>query len=182
MCPIPKPHLHPWKECVCQVFKALPQHGAVWRADDETAVFRSTAVGGDDAGAAPTLVVAQKTRSPPPPSKRTRLEVLVKESVGGADEVVLVAGVSRLATHTTVSPGMSLYQMPRYNLVGVELEGAKKPKAKAPPSETMVEPGESGFPGTSRSSDALNGRMIRRINTAVPVPAKHGRACQSTSR
>jgi hypothetical protein len=62
--------------------------------------------------------------------------------------------------------------MPRYNLSGVELEGLKKPKAKTPPSETMVAPGKSGLPGTSRSSDTIIGRMIRRLSTAVQRAGK----------
>jgi hypothetical protein len=93
------------------------------------------------------------------------LELLLRESIG-VDEVILVDGVSRFATHTTVSSGISLYHMPRYNLAGVEFERLKKPKAKAPPSETMVLPGNSGLPGTSRSSETLNGRN-RMIRAAV---------------
>ena len=42
-------------------------------------------------------------------------------------------------------------------MAGVEVEGAKKPKAKLPPSDTMVAPGESGLPGTSRSTAAHGG-------------------------
>lgn len=70
----------------------------------------------------------------------------------GAEEEM--AGVARLATHTTVSRGILLYHMPRYSFSGVELDGEKKPKAKSPPSDTMVVPGKSGLPGTSRSSEA----------------------------
>jgi hypothetical protein len=58
--------------------------------------------------------------------------------------MLFVTGVSLLATHTTVSPGMSLYQMPRYSLPGVELVGEKKPRAKLPPADTMVAPGPRG--------------------------------------
>lgn len=47
-----------------------------------------------------------------------------------------------------------MYHMPRYSFSGVELDGEKKPKAKSPPSDTMVVPGKSGLPGTSRSSEA----------------------------
>ena len=43
----------------------------------------------------------------------------------------------------------------------LELEGAKKPKAKPSSSETMVLPGETGSPETSWSSDADNGRIRR---------------------
>jgi hypothetical protein len=93
------------------------------------------------------------------------LDVLVRESAG-ADEEPLVTGFSLLATHTTVRSETPLYHMPRYILAGVELEGEKKPKAKLPPSETMMAPGRSGLPGTSRSSDAHSGRETR-IRTAV---------------
>jgi hypothetical protein len=68
--------------------------------------------------------------------------------------------------------------MPRYKLPNVELDGLKKPKAKAPPSETMVVPGESCLPGTSWSSDALNGSKFRRVSTAV----EQARAFQSIDR
>jgi hypothetical protein len=90
------------------------------------------------------------------------LELFVRESIG-AEEVVLIAGVSRLATHTTVSSGMLLYHMPRYSFAGVEFEGLKKPKTNDPPSEMMVLPGDSGLPETSRSSEVPKGRnrMIR---------------------
>jgi hypothetical protein len=127
-------------------------------------VFSSTAAVGVELVAAGTPVVVQRT-GPPSPSDRTRLELLVRESTG---VVMFVIGVSRLATHTTVSSGMLLYHMPRYSLAGVpeELEGLKKPNAKEPSSETMVAPGESGLPGTSRSCDAHNGRN-RRIIAAV---------------
>jgi hypothetical protein len=102
--------------------------------------------------------------TPPSASDKTRLEELVSDSVG-ADELLFVTGVPRSATHTTVRRGMSLYHMPRYIFSGVEFEGEKKPKAKAPPSETTVAPGESGLPGTSRSSDAHGG--ARRMRTLV---------------
>jgi hypothetical protein len=52
--------------------------------------------------------------------------------------MLFVTGVSLLATHTTVSPGMSLYQMPRYSLPGVELVGEKKPKAAGPRGERLA--------------------------------------------
>jgi hypothetical protein len=50
----------------------------------------------------------------------------------------------------------------------VELVGEKKPKAKLPPSDTMVAPGESGLPGTSRSTAAHGGGgSSRRWRTIV---------------
>ena len=99
--------------------------------------------------------------------------MLVRDRAGGEEIALLlfVTGVSLLATHTTVSPGMSLYQMPRYSLPGVELVGEKKPKAKLPPSDTMVAPGESGLPGTSRSSVA-HGDASRRRTVACLISSQ----------
>jgi hypothetical protein len=69
--------------------------------------------------------------------------------------------------------------MARYSLPGVVVaEGLKKPRAKAPPSEIIAVPMESGMPATSRSSDALNGRKITRVSTAV----QQARAGQSICR
>jgi hypothetical protein len=50
----------------------------------------------------------------------------------------LMTGVSRLATHTTVGPGMLAYQMPRYVLPSAALSGVKKPSSKTRPAETIV--------------------------------------------
>lgn len=63
---------------------------------------------------------------------------------------------------------------------GIEPDEEKKPKAKSPPSETMVVPGESGLPGTSRSSDAPNGRnrMIRTAAEQVRDDQSIRRCCQ----
>jgi len=133
-------------------------------------VFRSTAVEGDELSSEATLVV-QRIRLPPLLSDITRLEVLVRERIG-AEEALLVAGVSRLATHTVVISGMPLYHMARYSLLGVVvLEGLKNPKAKAPPSETIVVPKERGWPGTSRSSDALNVLCCRREGANPSTPS-----------
>jgi hypothetical protein len=44
----------------------------------------------------------------------------------------------------------------------VELDGEKKPRAKSPPSEVIVELNKSGFPGTSRSSEVHNVGKRRR--------------------
>jgi hypothetical protein len=74
-------------------------------------VFRRTAVVCEELVAV-AMPVVQRTGSPSL-SDRTRLEELVRESTG---VVLFVAGFSLLATHTTVSSGMLLYQMPRYNL------------------------------------------------------------------
>jgi hypothetical protein len=126
-------------------------------------VFRSTAArpvaAGEELESPVATLVVQRTR--PSASDRTRLEVSVRDSVG-AEVVPFVAGASRLATHTAVSLGMSVYHTPRYSLAGAELVGEKKPKAKPPPSETMVVPGRSGLPRTSRSSDAPCGSRTRR--------------------
>jgi hypothetical protein len=106
--------------------------------------------GGDGETLPAVMFVVQRTR--PLASDRARLEVLVRDSDGG-EEVLFAIGVSLLATHTTVSRGMSLYHMPRNSLAGVELVREKKPKAKLPPSDTMVALGNSGLPETRRSSD-----------------------------
>lgn len=104
-------------------------------------VFRSTAFGVDEPGVIVlTLAVIQRTRPLLFASVIMRLEALVSERIG-AEEVLLVIGVSRLATHTTVNSEMLLYHIPRYSLAGVELEGLKKPKENVPPSEMMVLPG-----------------------------------------
>ena len=138
-------------------------------------LFRSTAVVGEELVVAARFVV-QRT-GPPPPSERTRLELLVRDNI---DVVLFVAGVSRLATHTTVSSGRPLYHMPRYNLARVlALEGLKKPNAKEPSSEMMVAPGKSELPGTSRSSDALNGRKTRpRVTTQQATDDQSMGLCQ----
>lgn len=132
-------------------------------------LLRSTAarpVGGA-AGVPGTAVMFVVQTARPSASDKTRSEVpAARESVGAGDVVVFVTGASRLATHTTVSSGMSLYHIPRYSLAGVEVEGAKKPKAKLPSSDTTVAPGESGFPGTILSSDS-HGRSRRRRSRAA---------------
>jgi hypothetical protein len=91
-------------------------------------------------------------------SDKTRSDVLVMAREGNEElELPLtMIGVARLATQTTVRRGMLLYHMPRCSFAGVELDGAKKPKAKSPPSEMTAAPGESGLPETIRSSAAHN--------------------------
>jgi hypothetical protein len=55
------------------------------------------------------VLVVQRTR--PLASDKTRSDVLLVTTREGAEEEM--AGVSRLATHTTVNWGMLLYHMPR---------------------------------------------------------------------
>ena len=107
------------------------------------------------------VLVVQRTR--PVASDKTRSDVSLVTTREGADEKM--AGVSRLATHTTVNRGMLLYHMPRYSFSGVELDGEKKPKAKSPPSDMTVVPGKSGLPGTSRSSEEAHKACKRRKAT-----------------
>lgn len=57
--------------------------------------------------------------------------------------------------------------MPRYSLAGVDLVREKKPRAKLPLLDTMVAPGNSGLPGTRRSSDAHGFTNRRRSRTAL---------------
>ena len=47
------------------------------------------------------------------------------------------------------------------------MDGAKKPKANSPPSDMTVVPGNSGLPGTSRSSEVRKAGKRRR--TAVQI-------------
>jgi hypothetical protein len=54
------------------------------------------------------------------------------------------------------------------------LVGSKKPNVKEPPSETMVAPGESSLPGTSRSLHALNC-----TSTRTRAAVQHARDNQS---
>ena len=123
-------------------------------------VFISTAatdpvlsdLGNDDGEELVSVVALVVQRTRPLASDKTRSDVLLVITREGADEEM--AGVSRLATHTTVNWGMLLYHIPRYSFSGVELDGEKKPKAKSPPSDMTVVPGRSGLPGTSRSSEA----------------------------
>ncbi|WVZ77344.1 hypothetical protein U9M48_025222 [Paspalum notatum var. saurae] len=132
-------------------------------------------VDGDGEPAVPaTTVVAQTTR--PLASYKARLEVFVSASFGVEVEAVpVVSGVSRLATHTTVSSGMPLYHIPRYSLAAagvVELVGEKKPSEKEPSSETMTLPAESGFPRTSRSSGEHVGSERKRSTMTTTVQSE----------
>jgi hypothetical protein len=101
--------------------------------------------------------VAQGMR--PWESDNTKSELLVMASMG--DEVAAI-GLSRLAVHTTVRPGMLWYHMLRYKLV-LEPSGEKKPSAKSPPLETSVSPEESGFASVSWSSDLQDELKNRRM-------------------
>jgi hypothetical protein len=77
----------------------------------------------------------------PSESNNTISELLVMASF--TDEWLEI-GLSRLAIHTTVHSGMLLYQIPRYKLL-LDLVGEKKPRAKTPPSDMTMLPGESEF-------------------------------------
>jgi hypothetical protein len=123
------------------------------------------------------VVVVQRTR--PLTSDRTRSEVSVSTREGDEEEM---AGVARLATHTTVNRGILLYHMPRYSFSGVELDGEKKPKAKSPPSDTMVVPGRSGLSGTSRSSEAHQaGGNRRRAMVQTKMEVMNAMVCGGVS-
>jgi hypothetical protein len=116
-------------------------------------------------------------------SDKTRSDVLVMAREGNEElELPLtMIGVARLATQTTVRRGMLLYHMPRCSFAGVELDGAKKPKAKSPPSEMTAAPGESGLPETIRSSAAHNAGDKRR-KAAMQVKADDDQSiCQSVA-
>lgn len=91
------------------------------------------------------FIVVQRVRSLE--SDKTRSDRLVTASIA---EEGMAIGLSRLATHTTLHSGMLWYHMPTYN-VTVEFVGEKKPRAKAPPSETSLLPGGSGFASVTRS-------------------------------
>lgn len=109
--------------------------------------------------AAAAFCVLQSVR--PWESDSTRSELLLMASVGDDD---VVAGLSRLATHTTVRlrSGMPWNQIATYRLVLVlEPDGEKKPRAKTPPLEMSRSPGDSGLALASWSSD-LQTRITRR--------------------
>jgi hypothetical protein len=67
----------------------------------------------------------------------------------------------------------------------VELDGAKKPKANSPPSDTMMVPGNSGLPGTRRSSKVHKAGTRRRaamqiemeLMNAIDFNGLHLKAC-----
>ncbi|BAT09298.1 Os09g0550650 [Oryza sativa Japonica Group] len=148
-------------------------------------VFMSTAVDGDgdneeELATAVRFVVQTIC---PLASDKTRSDVLVMAREGNEElELPLtMIGVARLATQTTVRRGMLLYHMPRCSFAGVELDGAKKPKAKSPPSEMTAAPGESGLPETIRSSAAHNAGDKRR-KAAMQVKADDDQSiCQSVA-
>jgi hypothetical protein len=135
-------------------------------------VFISTAIdlvvvfdlGDGEELSAVVVLVVQITRALT--SDKTRLELFVTTSEGAEEEM---AGVARLATHTTVNWEMSLYHMPRQSFSGVELDGAKKPKANSPPSDMMVVPSKSGLPRTSQSSEVHKAGNRRRAAMKIEM-------------
>jgi hypothetical protein len=64
------------------------------------------------------------------------------------------SGLWRLATHTTVGPGMLAYQVPRYVLPSSAPGGTKKPSWKTPPAETSVWLPEMDAAWVMESADA----------------------------
>jgi hypothetical protein len=85
----------------------------------------------------------------------------------GDEGVASIIGLSRLAIHTTVRPGMLWYHMQRYSrLLLLELGGDKKPRAKSPPSEMSMSSRVSGFECVKWSSadlqDELKNRSVRK--------------------
>ncbi|GJM99451.1 hypothetical protein PR202_ga16549 [Eleusine coracana subsp. coracana] len=115
----------------------------------------------------------------PVASDKARLLVLVRTSDADffqeVEELPARIGAAWLATHTTVSFGMLLYQMPRYNNDELEPGGEKKPRAKAPPSEMSVVPGNSGLPRTIWLSAVHNiGHDI--TQRTVAMYGQHGRS------
>uniref|UniRef100_A0A0E0M483 Uncharacterized protein n=1 Tax=Oryza punctata TaxID=4537 RepID=A0A0E0M483_ORYPU len=104
----------------------------------------------DEFTPAVTLVL-QRTR-PVAPSDKTRLPSLATASVEAGEEGWSAMGAAWSATHTTLD------------------DGEKKPMAKAPPSETRVEPGDSVLPMASRSSEAhSDGHEIKKTKRRMAM-------------
>uniref|UniRef100_A0A0A8XTQ4 Uncharacterized protein n=1 Tax=Arundo donax TaxID=35708 RepID=A0A0A8XTQ4_ARUDO len=116
-----------------------------------------------EAPAATLFCVVQRVR--PLESDSTRSELLLMVSFG---EEAVVAGLSRLATHTTVRlrSGMPWNQIPTYRLP-LEPAGEKKPRAKTPSLEMSISPGASGLTVVSWSSDSQKQIKSRKMKNGT---------------